>query len=86
MQILTGRICFIFPVGDWKFTLYAYHKLHVEIVSVFTVLCIELLPLGKVFYLVCEYFVTSFWQFSDGFLSNWPIKIQVTVRGGVYNC
>ena len=44
------------------------------------------LQLGQSFWLGCENFWTSFWQLSDGFLSNWPIKIQVTVRGGVGSC
>ena len=30
-------------------------------------------------------FVTSFWQLSEGFLCNWPIKVQVAVRGRVDN-
>ena len=44
------------------------------------------LQLGQSFRLGCENFLTSFWQLSDGFLSNWPIKIQVTMRGGVGSC
>ena len=33
--------------------------------------------------LVCDNFFTSFCQCSEGFLCNWPIKIQVSVKGGV---
>ena len=36
-----------------------------------TVLCIVLLPLGQSFWSVCDNFVTSFWQLSDGFRLNW---------------
>ena len=33
--------------------------------------------------LVCDNFFTSFCQCSEGFLCNWPIKIQVSLKGGV---
>ena len=51
----------------------------------FIVVHVVPLPLEESFWLIGDNFLTSLCQLSDSFLSCFPVKIQVAVRGGVDN-
>lgn len=65
------KACLLWHIKAWRFLYTALQ---------YSALCRSV---TQVFDFVCDHFLTPVWHLFDGFLCSRPIKIQVSVRGGV---